>query len=148
MDEGELRVFIQGATRYFQQITRMPAEIGAAYLANPRDAPALDMTGIIGVSGARKGVVYMTAPRGMLNSVLLAMGETDLSHNMQLDLAGEMANTIAGNAREHFGAQFMISVPIVVAGSLKTVRLPEHIRSFVIPLKWQREDAAVVVCLE
>lgn len=148
MDEGELRVFIQGATRYFQQITRLPAEIGAAYLANPRDAPAMDMTGIIGVSGARKGVVYLTAPRTLLNNVLLAMGENELSHNMQLDLAGEIANTIAGNAREHFGQEFMISVPIVVAGSLETVKLPAHIRSFVIPLKWQRENAAVVVCLE
>lgn len=148
MDEGELRVFIQGAMRYFQQITRRPAEIGAAYLANPRDAPAYDMTGIIGVSGARKGVVYLTAPRSLLNNVLLAMGETELSHHMHMDLAGEIANTVAGNAREHFGSQFMISVPIVVAGTLETVKLPEHIRSFVIPLTWQRENAAVVVCLE
>lgn len=148
MDESELRVFIQGATRYFQQITRVSAEIGAAYLANPRDAPAMDMTGIIGVSGARKGCVYLTAPRTMLNNVLLAMGETELSHNMQLDLAGEIANTIAGNAREHFGTQFMISVPIVVSGSLDTVKLPERVRSFVIPLTWQRQNAAVVVCLE
>ena len=148
MDESELRVFIHGATRYFQQITRVPAEIGAAYLANPRDAPAYDMTGIIGVSGARKGCVYLTAPKAMLNSVLLAMGENDLSHHMHMDLAGEIANTIAGNAREHFGTQFMISVPIVVAGTLDTVKLPEQIRSFVIPLTWHRQNAAVVVCLE
>lgn len=148
MDESELRVFIQGATRYFHQITRFPAEVGAAYLANPRDAPAYDMTGIIGVSGARKGCVYVTAHVELLNNVLLAMGETDLSTHMHLDLAGEIANTLAGNAREHFGTQFMISVPIVVAGKLDTVRLPEKIRSFVIPLTWQRQQAAVVVCLE
>jgi chemotaxis protein CheX len=148
MDEAELRVFIQGATRYFQQTTQIPAEVGVPYLADPRDAPALDMTGMIGISGARKGCVYVTAPRAMLNNVLLAMGETDLSPVMHMDLAGEIANTIAGNAREHFGMHFMISVPVVVSGNLDAIKLPDRIRSFVIPLDWQRQKAAVVVCLE
>lgn len=148
LDERELRVFIEGAERYFATATKVPAATEAPFLANPRDAPAMDMTGVIGISGTRKGLVYVTAPRVLLNNVLLAIGENDLSNDMHMDLVGEIANTISGNAREHFGADFMISVPVVVQGTLDCVRLPSHLRSFVIPLTWHKQRAAIVVCLE
>ena len=116
MDESKLKVFIDGATRYFLQVTRLAAEVGTPYLSETNETLAYDMTGIIGISGGRKGVVYFTAPTNMLRSVLINMGERDVTHDMRLDLVGEIANTIAGNARAEFGSEFMISVPVVIAG--------------------------------
>jgi Chemotaxis phosphatase CheX len=91
------------------QVTRLSAEVGTPYLSETNETLAYDMTGIIGISGGRKGVVYFTAPTNMLRSVLINMGERDVTHDMRLDLVGEIANTIAGNARAEFGSEFRAS---------------------------------------
>jgi chemotaxis protein CheX len=140
MDETKLKVFIDGAVKYFIQTTRLGADVGTPYLSETNETLHYDMTGIIGISGGKKGVVYFTAPTNM--------GERDVTHDMRLDLVGEIANTIAGNARAEFGQEFMISVPVVIAGALETVRLPKDIRAFVIPITWHSQRAAVVIALE
>ena len=48
-----------------------------------------------------------------------------------VDLVGEVANTIAGNARSEFGEEFEISVPIVLRGAPDEILLPRKDRSFV-----------------
>ena len=60
---------------------------------------------IIGISGARKEIVYFLAPRGMLAVLLMRMQETDTSDENIKDLVGEVANTISGNARRDFRAE-------------------------------------------
>jgi len=64
------------------------------------------------------------------------------------DLTGEIANTISGNVREAYGSSFMISVPVVVEGRAKDIRLPEQVQAFVIPITWQENKSFLVVCLE
>jgi hypothetical protein len=46
MDESKLKVFIEGATRYFVQVTRLSAEVGTPYLSETNETLAYDMTGI------------------------------------------------------------------------------------------------------
>ena len=104
-------------------------------------------TGIIGISGARKGIVYFTAPRGMLTVLLMRMQETDTSDENIKDLVGEVANTISGNARRDFGKNFVISVPVVIAHDAEKLTAP-HTRSYVIPINWRTHSAKLVVCLE
>jgi len=108
---------------------------------------AYEYTGVIGITGARKGIVYFTAPRGMLTVLLMRMQETDTSDENIKDLVGEVANTISGNARRDFGKNFVISVPIVIAHDLEKVTTPYQ-RSFVIPINWRTHSAKLVVCLE
>ena len=57
---------------------------------------------MIGVSGARKGIVSFTAPRGMLTVLLMRMQETDCSEETILDLVGEVANTISRKRAPRF----------------------------------------------
>jgi chemotaxis protein CheX len=76
------------------------------------------------VTGRRTGIVYFTAPRGMLIVMLMKMNESDVSHDNLCDLVGEVANTISGNARRDFGKEFIISAPEVLAGSGKDVQAP------------------------
>ena len=94
-----------------------------------RDAnrlPIYDFTGVIGISGERQGCVYFTAHRDLLRQLLLHVGEADVSDNNLCDLVGEIANTISGNARRHFGPNFMISVPVVVAGNAQPLSFAER----------------------
>jgi chemotaxis protein CheX len=148
MDEKKLQVFIDAVTTYFLQVTKQPAEVGAPYLAEAKRSLAFEMTGIIGISGTRKGCVYFTSPASLLKNVLISIGEKDLSRDLMLDLVGEIANTISGNARKEFGRDFMISVPVVIAGQLENVRLPRDARCFVVPISWHAQRAALVICLE
>ena len=107
-----------------------------------------EYTGVISVSGRRDGVVYFTAPRGMLTVLLMTMNESDVSHENLCDLVGEVANTIAGNARRDFGNQFVISVPTVLAGGGSKPQLPRGGQPIVIPINWRSHSARLVVCLK
>lgn len=147
LKEQEIRTFIDGTTNYFETSGNQVASVGSPYLVTDGKPGAYEYTGIIKISGARKGVVYFTAPRGMLTVLLMRMHETDTSDENIMDLVGEVANTISGNARRDFGKNFVISVPVVIAHDVDKVTAP-HVRSYVIPINWRTHSAKLVVCLE
>jgi chemotaxis protein CheX len=146
LKEAEIRTFIEGATNYFETTAQQSASVGSPYLVMDGKPGAYEYTGVISISGTRKGIVYFTAPRGMLTVLLMRMQETDTSDENIKDLVGEVANTISGNARRDFGKNFVISVPVVIAHDEK-VTTP-HSRAYVIPINWRTHSAKLVVCLE
>ena len=147
MDEQELRIFIDIVSQYFERQTNRPPEVGSPYLGEPSALPIYDFTGVIGISGERQGCVYFTAHRELLRQLLLHVGESDVSDNNLSDLVGEVANTISGNARRHFGPNFMISVPVVVAGNARAIQVPRSVKAYILPLRWHKLEAALVVSL-
>jgi chemotaxis protein CheX len=145
--EAEIRTFIDGTTNYFEISAQQSATVGSPYLVTDGNPGAYEYTGVIKISGARRGIVYFSAPRGMLTVLLMRMQETDTSDANIKDLVGEVANTISGNARRDFGKNFVISVPLVVANDIEKLTAP-HPRSYVIPINWRTHSAKLVVCLE
>lgn len=146
--EKELNVFLNGARHYFKTVSQEDIEIGTPYLVDNREVEAWDYTGIIGISGARKGCVFVTAPTVMIRHLLAVQGETSTDTYIIRDAIGEVANTISGNARSAFGPEFMISVPIVVEGRPVLINLPKELKAFVVPVQWSSYSLSVVVCLE
>jgi chemotaxis protein CheX len=147
LTEAEIRTFVDGVTNYFETVARQRAGVGSPYLVTDGKPGAFEFTGIIGISGTRRGIVYFTAPRGMLTVLLMRMQKTDTGEENLKDLIGEVANTISGNARRDFGRNFVISVPKVVASDAESVAAP-HDHAFVIPINWRSHSAKLVVCLE
>jgi chemotaxis protein CheX len=147
LKEAEIRTFIEGTTNYFEVSAQQAASVGSPYLVTDGKPGCYEYTGVIGISGARKGIVYFTARRAMLMVLLMRMQETDSSEETIKDLVGEVANTISGNARRDFGKNFLISVPTVIANEPERVVAP-HSRSYVIPINWRTHSAKLVVCLE
>ncbi len=147
LTEAEIRTFVDGATNYFETTSQQAASVGSPYLVTDGMPGQYDYTGVIDISGVRRGIVYFTAPRGMLSVLLMRMQETDTSDENMRDLIGEVANTISGNARRDFGKNFVISVPTVLLGDAQTAPTP-HTRSYVIPINWRSHSAKLVVCLE
>src|SRR6267143_2311282 len=131
--EAEIRTFIEGATNYFEISAQQSATVGSPYLVTDGNPGAYEYPGVIGISGARKGIVYFTAPRGMLTVLLMRMQEPDTSDENIKDLVGEVAHTISGTASRDFGKNFVISVPVVIAHDPNKVTAP-HARSYVIPI--------------
>ena len=147
LNEAEIRTFIEGTTNFFETTVQQAVSIGSPYLVTDGKAETYEYTGVIGISGARKGIVYFTARRAMLTVMLMSMHETDSSEDMLKDVVGEVANTISGNARRDFGKNFIISVPTVIANEPDKVEAP-HPRLYVIPINWRTHSAKLVVCLD
>lgn len=147
MNEEEIKVFIDGAIRYFERLSGQTALVDPPFLRG--DEPvALGYTGVIGISGRHRGAVYFTSGSDLLLTLLTTLGEVDHSPASQADLVGEVANTIAGNARRHFGSDFMISVPVVLRGRPEDIRFPRELKSVVIPITWGGHRCYLIVCLD
>ncbi len=148
MKEQNLQTFLDIITHYFQMFGSGELVIDTPYLLENGHPEVYDYTGVIGISGAQKGVVYFSATLELLGAILDSLGENDKSDDNFADLAGEVANTIAGNARTQFGANFYISVPLVIKGLSQSIILPKNERSFIIPVTWQSQVGEIVVCLQ
>ena len=148
MNETDLHFFIDSTLNYFEEVTNEKAIAGIPYIKS-EEPVVLEFTGIIGISGKRKGSVYITATEEMLRQLAKNIIDTDeIGRDDIKDLVGEIANTISGNVRQAYGSDFMISVPVVVDGKAKDIKLPDNIQSFVIPLTWKNNKSFLVVCLE
>ena len=148
MNEQDLRAFVYGTTRYFEVAVQQAASVGSPYLVTKGTPEVYDYSGVISVSGRRNGIVYFSAPRGMLTVLLMKMNESNVSNEYLCDVVGEVANTIAGNVRRDLGKDFAISVPTVVSGAGNAVELPAGTRPVVIPINWRSHVAKLVVCLK
>ena len=148
MKEQKLQIFVSIITNYFKQLGDEELIVDTPYLLENQQPKVHDYTGVIGISGVQKGVVYFSATSELLHSILDSMGETDKSEDNLVDLVGEVANTIAGNARNEFGPEFHISVPFVCKGSPQSIILPKNGRSFIIPVSWRAQVGEIVVCLQ
>lgn len=147
LSETELKVFIAAVSNYFEQLTTEPAVIRSSYLADA-ELPHFDYTGLITLSGRFRGCVYFSAPRLLLRELLLQLQEPDTCEQNLLDAVGEVANTISGNARRHFGSRLDISVPIAIKGTTAQIKSAIRARPFAILLTWLNHEAVVVVDLE
>lgn len=147
--EEEIKVFVDAVGNYFLQIANERAAVRGAYLADGCERPpTFDYTGLINVSGRYRGSIYFSAPRILVRRLLYAMHEFQHSDEMLLDAVGEIANTLAGNARKYFGEFMQISVPITIAGASDSVAITRRTRPYVIMVDWNQNKASLVVDLE
>ena len=147
LEDQDIRAFVYGTTNYFEVAAQQAASVGSPFLVTQGSPEIHDYTGVIAVSGRRNGIVYFSAPRGMLTVLLMKMNESNVTHENLRDLVGEVANTISGNVRRDFGKDFVISVPTVVTGTAEPIALPPDCRPVVIPINWRSHAAKLVVCL-
>lgn len=146
--EKNFQVFIDSVANYFRQLNDDEIVISTPYLNENHTPIVSDYTGVIGITGNNKGLVYFTAPKPLLEKMLSVMQESDNGEDNLVDLVGEVANTISGNARSQFGPEFNISVPFVFRGQPESINIPKDRHSFVIPLEWKGQMAAIVIYLQ
>ena len=143
LNEEELKLFVDSVRNYFKVSTGQEPKITSAYLATDA-VEGYEFNGIVSFSGSYSGQVMVSMPAQLLRELLLLQGETDLSDTHLLDAVGEIANTLAGNARRTFGPTLGISVPIRLMGATGvTARVRE--RPYAITLRWGPLPAMVCV---
>lgn len=145
LNEAELKLFVDSVRRYFEVTTAQQPQITSAFLATG-ELQGHEFNGLVSFSGSYQGHVLVSMPAPLLRELLLLQGETELSDGNLLDAVGEIANTLAGNARKVLGSGLAISVPVKLQGAagLKA-RVRRH--PYVITLRWNRQPALVCVDL-
>ena len=147
--EATCNLFINSVSNYFKHLTEIDSDMKVPYLKESEGLVLKDFTGMIGISGSRKGFVYISANREMFADLInMFIGIEDPSEEDILDMAGEISNVVAGNVRANLGANFMISVPTVFEGMPKELNTPENVSMYVIPINWNNHEAFVVLGLD
>ena len=146
LSENDLRLFVDSIKHYLSTTTRQEPQITSAFLGTG-DIDGFEFNGIVTFSGSYNGQVVVSMPAKLVRELLLLQHETDLSDGNLLDAVGEIANTLAGNARKTLGSGQEISVPIKMQGALGIkARVRKH--PFVITLRWNHHEAMVCVDME
>lgn len=145
LKESDLRLFIDSVRRYFEVTSKVTPEITSAFLG----VGALEgheYNGIVKFSGPLTGQVTVSLPMRAVRELLLIQHETRLTEANLLDAVGEIANTLAGNARRNLGRDLDISVPTAVRGAhIATERARRH--PYVITFRWNTYPGMVCVDL-
>lgn len=142
---AELKVFVDAVRSYFEPCGGN-LEVRTAYLSAESSEQLHPYNGLIRVSGAFSGQIYFSAPRSLMRQLLRACAEPMDSEENMLDAAGEVANTLAGSVRRHFGSELEISTPETF-GPSQTPPQHQHGRAYTIALAWLGFEGLVVVDL-
>ena len=147
MKADQLKIFQNITLAYFSKM--LPQE-KAPVLQEPFlqfGSPILrDFTSVVYISGAYEGCLYITTPQGVLDALLVQIGEPELSEKTRLDMCRELSNILAGNASHAFGADWTISVPQSITAEQNSLRLPPS--TFIIPFVWKELESFLVVGLQ
>jgi chemotaxis protein CheX len=148
MNEKDVKAIIDATTSYFEQYGTVHAQVGVPYIKGDKTI-LLDYTGIIGISGIRKGVIYITTTKKMLEELIKAVsGIQSFGTAEIIDMSGELANTISGNIQKVFGSHFMISAPSVVQGKPNDITIHLTNPTYIIPVTWNSEEFFITISLE
>ncbi len=144
--EKDIKVFTEAVTEYFSLIDDKPASVRSFYLAQGEAfEPIGELTGEIALSGDFRGTVTFAAPRNLVRWVLRHQRSHETDDARLLDGIGEIANTLAGNARRHFGPTLEISPPVARLGGFVPGSHTTRARQFVIMIDWKNFQSAVIV---
>ncbi len=148
MKDTEIKIFVEGVLNFFNKLAKDSISVGVPYVKDGNQF-INEITGFIGLTGKRKGGIFITCSYAMVDEVINAYaGIDDHSNEARKDMIGEIANTISGNASDAFGTDFQISVPVVITGKPEGVDMPTRVPTFVIPIQWKSHKAYLVVGVE
>lgn len=147
--EETCQLFINSVNNYFAHLTGELSQTSVPYLKSVDTVMLKDYTGMIGISGDRKGFVYISGDANLYKDLVMFFLDIDQPTSSDLlDMAGELSNVVAGNVRETYGKNFMISVPIVFKGAPEKLRFPKDVPIYVIPIKWRSHEAFIVIGID
>ena len=154
IDEDTARFFVWAVWNFFTTSTNIEAQVGAPFLCEAYDHH--DYTGIIGVSGNRKGTLFFTIGRDCMTE-LIERGcqhikrdtlDEETYEELVKDYTGEIANTVSGNVRNYLGEHFLISVPVVMAQPGEKIEPIGDQQGIVFPITWMEHNCSLILCFE
>ncbi len=147
MRTDEIQVFVDGTINFFNTVSSKQAQVGSPHLLEDLSESLFEYTGIIGITGIYSGNILFSAPEKMMHELLVEYEGVDVRSELLLDLVGEVANTLSGNARETLGSEFNISPPVLSRGSVGEITTAKGLQTYCIPIVWGEWRANLILAV-
>lgn len=150
MDVRYINAFVGSVKHVFKTMMSMDVSLGKPAVVTDTDAPALDVSAVVGISGDAMGRVVLGFSKREAASVASRFAGTELTpqHPDFADAIGELANMVSGYAKSKLdGLNCSISLPSVVVGEghcLSHSRSKAHI---IVPCTSECGAFSLEVCL-
>lgn len=147
MNVNTVKAFDEAVKAVFKTALRIEVKVGR--LAIKQDISTThDVSGIIGITGAVKGVIVLSFPQAVAETLFCRFTGASLTGQIPLsdfaDAIGELTNMVAGNAKARLDhGHASISCPTVILGRGISVLRPRHIPSLCLPCEC--EDGCFVI---
>jgi chemotaxis protein CheX len=150
MDVAYVNPFIVSTVETFKTMLNLEVKQGAVQLKDENKF-SYDVSGIIGLSGEAQGSICMSFPKLLALKLVSKLLGTDIKiiGPEIADGIGEIANIIAGNAKQHLSQYSLsISLPKVVVGAGHYVVSQKGIPTIVVPFISSMGNFAMEVSLK
>jgi len=140
IDAKYVNPFVASAMNAIVTLCGVEMQRGVPYVKSSAHRRLYDVSGGITLTGRITGLVAINFTRPVICSLVTKMlGEPVSTINQAVcDLVGEMANTMAGTAKQYMAeadADFRISLPMVVSGRFQSHNYPLGVPCIVVPFK-------------
>lgn len=150
MDVSYVNPFIKSAVETFETMLNTKAMPGKPTIKKDGQ-PTFDISGIIGLSGEALGNVVISFPKVTALKVISTLLGTPIKivGPEVTDGIGELANIIAGNAKQGLTSyRINISLPKVIIGKNHSVSSPSGVPAIVIPFTSEFGEFAMEISLK
>ncbi len=139
-------VFIKMMSRCLTTLSRVTPTFGD---------PTIDLVlprlhaynGCISVEGPINGWIALSFTKEFTDDLLSFIFEPSRTEEIRIDIAGEIANTVAANAREHFGRRLIIHPPLATGNAALDPSLKHSTAFLKVPFKWHGHPAILLITL-
>jgi chemotaxis protein CheX len=149
MDVSYVNPFISATVNVFKTMINTEIMPGKPRLKSIPH-PTYDISGIIGLSGNAQGSIAISFPKILALKVVSKMLDSEIKvvGPELTDGIGELANIIAGNAKQGLAQyQLSISLPNVIIGKDHTIASQSGIPTIVVPFVSQLGEFAMEISL-
>lgn len=150
MDVAYVNPFVISTIETFQKMLNSDATPGQVQLKNDTTY-TYDVSGVIGLSGEAQGSICLSFPKLIALKVVSGLVGADIKiiGPEVADAIGEIANIIAGNAKQHL-TQFnlSISLPKVIMGKNHKIASQRGVPTIVVPFESSYGNFAMEVSLK
>jgi chemotaxis protein CheX len=141
--------FMNSVRQVFQKMAGVETTVQRPHLKT-QNTSSYNVCGIIGFSGEVTGSVIVSFSDAAADKLVECFAGSKIDHDSPdfADAIGELANMIAGSAKQHLGGMASISVPNVVIGKGYTIASMSNTPCLVIPCSSPYGDFTVEVCIK
>lgn len=150
MNVSYVNPFITSTLETFTMMLGLEVKPGVPH-AKQEPLPTHDISGIIGLSGGAQGSIAISFPKILALKVVSKLLGADIKvmGSEVTDGIGELANIIAGNAKQHLnGLDLSISLPNVVVGKDHVLATQKGVPTLVVPFVSKMGDFTMEVSLK
>ena len=146
LSASDLAVFVKLATNCIATLSGTPPVFGASSIEIGQ-LSFFKYSGFIEVEGPLNGWICLSLPAGVVDGLLEALKEPPGDEIYRLDITGEVAYTVAANARARFGETLLIHPALATGDSCIDRTLEQPPMTLRLPFTWRNHTAQLLVGL-